>query len=195
MTVKFSQLPLRSSVSGAIQVVILDPVGPSNYLTTVDAVTNYVLSGNAATATKLQTARTINGVAFDGTQNISITTSVPDASTSTKGLVLIPTVGTSGITNTSGTITVAVASSTQRGAVKIGAGINVSVDGTISAATKLFHGFSVDSTGNLIYSTTTDTPINLQDQYGADLYEDTDIGTNEYSYSMDSDGNLIVTFN
>lgn len=30
------------------------------------------LSGNASSATKLQTARTINGVAFDGTQNITI---------------------------------------------------------------------------------------------------------------------------
>lgn len=31
------------------------------------------LSGNASTATKLQTARTINGVAFDGSSNITIT--------------------------------------------------------------------------------------------------------------------------
>lgn len=34
------------------------------------------ISGNAATATKLQTARTINGVNFDGTKNITITASV-----------------------------------------------------------------------------------------------------------------------
>lgn len=33
-------------------------------------------TGNAATATKLQTARTINGVNFDGTKNITITASV-----------------------------------------------------------------------------------------------------------------------
>lgn len=32
------------------------------------------LSGNAATATKLQTARTINGVAFDGSANITVST-------------------------------------------------------------------------------------------------------------------------
>ena len=31
------------------------------------------ITGNAGTATKLQTSRTINGVAFDGTQNITIT--------------------------------------------------------------------------------------------------------------------------
>jgi len=32
-------------------------------------------TGNAATATKLETARTINGVSFDGTANITITAS------------------------------------------------------------------------------------------------------------------------
>jgi hypothetical protein len=33
---------------------------------------NGALTGNATTATKLQTARTINGVSFDGTQNINL---------------------------------------------------------------------------------------------------------------------------
>lgn len=37
------------------------------------------VSGNAATATKLQTARTINGVPFDGTANITIEAGTPDA--------------------------------------------------------------------------------------------------------------------
>lgn len=38
------------------------------------AITNKTsITGNAGTATKLQTARTINGVAFDGTSNITIT--------------------------------------------------------------------------------------------------------------------------
>ncbi|WP_347453649.1 phage tail protein [Acinetobacter thermotolerans] len=44
---------------------------------------NQSTTGNAATATKLQTARTINGVAFDGTANINL----PTASTSTSGTV------------------------------------------------------------------------------------------------------------
>lgn len=38
------------------------------------------VTGNAATATKLETARSINGVAFDGTQNITITAN-PNAHT------------------------------------------------------------------------------------------------------------------
>ena len=37
------------------------------------------LSGNATTATSLQTARTINGVTFDGTGNITINATDPDA--------------------------------------------------------------------------------------------------------------------
>jgi hypothetical protein len=38
------------------------------------ATTAAACSGNAASATKLQTARTINGVSFDGTKNINIDT-------------------------------------------------------------------------------------------------------------------------
>lgn len=41
------------------------------------------ITGNAATATKLQTAKTINGVAFDGTNNITITDSSKVAPTGT----------------------------------------------------------------------------------------------------------------
>ncbi|MGC6766749.1 hypothetical protein ACP0GL_25325, partial [Escherichia coli] len=37
------------------------------------------LSGNAATATKLQTACTINGVSFDGTKDITLTPKDLDA--------------------------------------------------------------------------------------------------------------------
>jgi hypothetical protein len=157
-------------------------------------VSAHILSGNAATATKLATARNINGVAFDGTADITITTSVPDASNTVKGLVLIPVVGTSGITNSSGTIGLAVATSSQLGGVKAGAGVNIAVDGTLTGPTRKFHGFGVDANSNLIYYTTEDTTINLQDSTGADIYEDVDIGTNEYSYSLDADGNLIVTY-
>lgn len=39
---------------------------------TGDLTVNGVINGNSSTATKLQTAKTINGVAFDGSQNINI---------------------------------------------------------------------------------------------------------------------------
>jgi len=90
-----------------------------------------------------------------------------------------------------------VATTSVAGTVIVGSGINVAVDGTIStvpAPAKLFHGFSIDANSNLIYSTTSDSSISLQNQYGADIYEDTDIGTADYAYSMDADGNLIVTY-
>lgn len=44
----------------------------SNLAATYTPATGVVWAGNANTATKLQTARTINGVAFDGTQDITI---------------------------------------------------------------------------------------------------------------------------
>ena len=41
------------------------------------------LTGNASTATRLATSRTINGVSFDGSQNITITAQDPDSVTKT----------------------------------------------------------------------------------------------------------------
>lgn len=51
------------------------------------------LNGNCDTATKLQTARTINGVSFDGTANITITdsTKAPLASPALTGVPTAPT--------------------------------------------------------------------------------------------------------
>jgi hypothetical protein len=226
MPIKISQLTELTVIDGTVVVPVVDNSGatPVSKKSTAATLSSYILSGNAATATKLATARNINGIAFDGTADITITTSVPDASNTTKGLVLIPIVGTSGITNSSGTIGLAVTSPTQKGAViipdvstsgitnssgtiglavattsqlggvKIGAGINVAVDGTLTGATRKFHGFGVDANSNLIYYTTEDTTINLQDSTGEDIYESVDIGTNEYSYSVDANGNLIVTY-
>ena len=51
----------------------LDVVGTGRFTGTVTAPTfSGVLSGNASTATSLQTARTINGVSFNGSANITI---------------------------------------------------------------------------------------------------------------------------
>lgn len=44
------------------------------------------IAGNAATATKLATARTINGISFDGTSNITITANTPQFLTFGDGL-------------------------------------------------------------------------------------------------------------
>jgi len=75
------------------------------------------LSGNAATATKLATARTINGISFDGSDNITITANVPNALTIGTGLS-----GTSSTFNGSSAVTVSLldiaAGSTNVGALK-----------------------------------------------------------------------------
>jgi hypothetical protein len=58
------------AVSGDVTAVVIS--GTTVVATTISG----AVSGNASTATALQTARTINGVSFDGTQNITITAGV-----------------------------------------------------------------------------------------------------------------------
>jgi hypothetical protein len=58
------------TVSGNVTAVVIS--GTTVVATTISG----AVSGNASTATALQTARTINGVSFDGTQNITITAGV-----------------------------------------------------------------------------------------------------------------------
>ena len=65
--------------------------------TATTAGTATTTTGNAGTATKLATARTINGVAFDGSENINITAS-SDAGTLT-GTTLVATVTGSSLTS------------------------------------------------------------------------------------------------
>lgn len=66
-----------TSSSGANSIVTRD--ASSNFSANVITAS---LSGNASTATQLQTARQINGVAFDGTSNISISGNPTSYSTS-----------------------------------------------------------------------------------------------------------------
>ena len=106
MPIKITDLPSLSAVVGTTILPVIDVGGvtPTSKKTTVSNLATQILTGNAATSTKLATARTINGVLFDGTQNISITAAD-----------LIP-----------------IAQSSVLGAVKIGAGINVDGAGVIS---------------------------------------------------------------
>ena len=72
------------------------------------------ISGNAGTATKLQNARTINGVSFDGSANVTVTTA-----------------GT-GINVSGATVSVTAASAASLGGVKVGSGLAVDGSGTLS---------------------------------------------------------------
>ena len=124
-----------------------------------------------------------------------------------------------------GTISTGIASNSQLGSVKIGSGIGIAVDGTISVTTIsaattstsgsvivptgsglkidgsgnisesiVLHAFSFDANKNLIYSKITDTTINLTSDGVNSPYATTDLGTDQYSYSLDANGNLIATF-
>lgn len=70
------------------------------------------VSGNAGTATKLATARTINGVSFDGSGNITLTASTPNALTAGSYM-------TGGTFNGSGAVTFAVDATNLNTASKI----------------------------------------------------------------------------
>jgi hypothetical protein len=199
MPIKVSQLAELTSVDAGTVFLAVDTAGTLvSKKATALTVANYVLAGNAATATKLATARNINGVAFDGTADISITASIPASTTSVLGGVIVPAVGTSGITNTSGTIGLATATTTQLGGVKIdGTTVTISGSGVISAAplqATTVHAFALDGNNNLIYTKTTGQSFNYTTDGQNSSYVMVDIGTDVYNYSLDASGNLIATF-
>jgi hypothetical protein len=158
MTTKISQLTETTSPKGADYVPVVEVNAGPSYISKRSTITNLattILQGNAASATKLAVAKTINGVAFDGTANISIVAAVGAATPTFLGGVQIPAVATSGITNSSGTIGLALATTTQLGGVLVdGATITANGSGVISAAqyslptatTGILGGVKVDGT-------------------------------------------------
>ena len=132
MPIKISQLPDLTTITGTVDIPVIDNSGsPVSKKATALNIANYVLAGNAATATKLATARNINGVAFDGSQDITVTTSLTAATDTIIGGVII---GEGINVEVDGTISVAtidVATDTVAGTVIIGNGLQVEVDGTV----------------------------------------------------------------
>lgn len=87
----------RASIGNTVsrRAKLLDSSGNTSFPGTVTAPTfSGALSGNAATATKLATARTINGVSFDGTANITVAdgTKLPLAGGSLSGRLTSPSI-------------------------------------------------------------------------------------------------------
>jgi hypothetical protein len=91
MPIKITQLTTLGTVDGTVIVPVVDVGGvtPISKKSSVADLSTFILAGNAATATKLATARNINGIAFDGTQDITITSSLAAATTSTIGGVIV----------------------------------------------------------------------------------------------------------
>jgi len=78
MAIKISQLPSTSVLADTNVFPIVANVASTltSQQSTLAVLKNYVLAGNAATTTKLATARNINNIPFDGTADITITVSV-----------------------------------------------------------------------------------------------------------------------
>lgn len=77
-------ITVRTSVTGLVK-------GDGTALSAAAAGTDYVIpSGNVATATALATARTINGVSFNGTANITVTDRLTQTATQTADYTAAP---------------------------------------------------------------------------------------------------------
>ena len=103
-------------------------------------------TGNAGTATKLQTPRTINGVSFDGTQNIllpeAVVYSLPTASASVLGGIKVG----SGLTVSNSVLSVGT--------------LNQSTTGNAATSTKLQTARTISLTGNVTGSVSFDGSAN-----------------------------------
>ena len=148
-----------------------------NTLDFVIGTLNQDTTGNAATATALETARTIHGVSFDGTANIDLSEVIQD------------TVGAMVSSNTESGITVAYEDSDGTLDFTVGT-LNQDTTGNAATATALetartIHGVSFDGTANI------DLTEVVQDTVGAMFSSNTETGiTATYE---DSDGTIDLT--
>ena len=148
-----------------------------NTLDFVIGTLNQDTTGNAATATALETARTIHGVSFDGTANTDLSEVIQD------------TVGAMVSSNTESGITVAYEDSDGTLDFTVGT-LNQDTTGNAATATALetartIHGVSFDGTANI------DLTEVVQDTVGAMFSSNTETGiTATY---QDSDGTIDLT--
>lgn len=135
------------------------------------------LSGNASTATALQTARTINGTSFDGTANITVTA---DANTLT-GTTLASGVTASSLTSVGTLSSLAVTGdlTVDTSTLKVDSGNN-----RVGIATAT-PGYPLDVVGNANLSTGSAYKIN-----GTDVLSGTTLGSGVTASSLTSVGTL-----
>jgi hypothetical protein len=122
--------------SGSYADLTNKPTIPSAIFSTVAVAGQTSISAGSSTATlniAAGTGITLSTTPGTNTLTINGTSSLTAATTTTLGGVIIPAVGTSGITNNNGTIGLATASTTQLGGIKVdGTSITIA-DGVISA--------------------------------------------------------------
>ena len=149
-----------------------------NTLDFVIGTLNQDTTGNAATATALETARTIHGVSFDGSANIDLTEVVQD------------TVGAMFGSNTETGVTVTYQDSDGTIDVVVGT-LNQDTTGNAATATALetartIHGVSFDGTGNI------DLTEVVQDTVGAMFSSNTETGITVTYQDADGTIDLVV---
>jgi hypothetical protein len=133
------------------------------------------LSGNASTATALQNARTINGVSFDGTANVTVTA----ASNTLTGTTLASNVVSSSLTSV-GTLANLTVTNTITGSVSGNAGT-----ATKLATPRTINGVSFDGSANITITTAV-----VGEAVGGGLYY-TDSRVKDFLASGTLNGNII----
>lgn len=147
----------------------------SNFSTAAQTAVTSV-TGNAGTATVLQTARTINGVSFDGSANITVTA----AAGTLTGTTLNSTVVTSSLTSV-GTLTNLTVTNPISGSVT---GSSGSTTGNAATATAL-------QTARTINGTAFDGTANITVTAAAGTLTGTSLNTNIVTSSLTSVGTLL----
>jgi hypothetical protein len=148
------------------------------------------LTGNASTATKLFTARNINGIAFDGTQDItigssSLTNSSYTVSLASDGTVTFPT---------GGTITSGAGGTTQ---ITDANGVMLYTDANNYFATGIAGGATLKvATHNWVFGTDGKTSVPGGTQFGSDTgaFELTLVADEDFTVSGIATGGTVKTF-
>jgi hypothetical protein len=159
-------LSLTGTLSGITNTNLSGTAGITNANLANSTISGVSLGGSLFSLTAGTNVTFSTGSTYNGSQAITVNVAtgagytLPAATTTTLGGVVIPAVGTSGISNSSGTIGLAVATTTQLGGVKIdGTSVTIS-SGTISATpytlptatTSVLGGVKVDGTSITISS-------------------------------------------
>lgn len=149
------------------------------------------ITGNAATATKLATSKTINGVAFDGTANITAPTNLGITAGTTAGPIITSSTGTNA--------TLPTASATESGVVTTGtqtiAGVKTfssnivgnvtgNLSGNATSATKLTTTRNIALTGDITGNVNFDGSENVSIA--------TTIAANSVALGTDTTGNYVA---
>ena len=133
-------LSLTGTLSGITNSNLSGTAGITNANLANSTISGVSLGGSLYNLTAGTNVTFSTGSTYNGSQAITINVAtgagytLPAATTTTLGGVIVPAVATSGITNTSGTIGLAIATASQLGGVKQGSNVTIDAGGVISVA-------------------------------------------------------------